>query len=264
MLAAGLWPLLALAANLASAAIIAPAAAGAPPPPSGARADEIAELAAMLAHFPATDEAHGSLELQLSRQSMEEHWTDQSRAVVEVEDGPQGIRVGLPKGEAHQALQELRNQTLDPSQHTPTYSVLQLLSLNEVSGDLDCAAPLSQDVQLSHVVEARPDSYLGRAARLVVLALPPRLSAEARKHVKTAESRLSIWLGADGAPLGAEKIEHTRGRFLVLFFESERKQTWTFGRRGNRLYATRHEVSDSASGMGQDYRSSTVATLVLR
>ena len=71
-------------------------------------------------------------------------------------------------------------------------------------------------------------------------------------------------MGADGTPLGAEKTEQTKGRFLVLFFESLRKQTWTFGRKGNRLFATRHEVSDSASGMGQDYRSSTIATLALR
>jgi hypothetical protein len=260
MLAAGLGLLL---AATAAAAPTAPALTTPPPPPT-ARGDEIAELAATLSRYPATDEAHGSLELQLSRQSMEEHWTDQSHAVVEVEDGPQGIRVGLSKSGSRQALQELRNQTLDPSQRTPTYSVLQVLNLNEISGDLDCAAPLSQDVSLSHIVEVKPATFAGRAARLVVLALPPRLSAEARKHVKTAESRLSIWVGADGTPLAAEKIEHTRGRFLVLFFESERKQTWTYARKGNRLYATRHEVSDSASGMGQDYRSSTVATLVLR
>ncbi len=232
--------------------------------PRAARADELAELAAALARFPATDEVQGTLELQVTRQSTEERWADQSRAVVEVEESAQGLRVGLPRSGSRQALQELRAQILDPSKRTPTYNALQALSLNEVSGDLDCAAVLAQDISLAHLVEIKAAAYLGKPARLVVLTLPPRLSEEARKHIKTAESRLSIWVGSDGLPLAAEKIEHTKGRFLVLFFESLRKQSWAFARKGNRLFATRHEVSDSASGMGQDYRSSTVALLNLR
>jgi hypothetical protein len=233
--------------------------------PAAARADEVSELAAVLARLPATEEVRGSLELQLSRQSSEEHWNDQSRVTVEVEDGPEGVRVGLPRSGSRQALQELRAQILDPAKHTPTYNALQVLSLNEVAGDLNCAAPLAQDLSLGRVVKVQPAAtYLGRPARLLVLSLPPRLSLEARKHVRTADSRLSIWIGADGLPLGAEKIEHTRGRFLVLFFDTLRKQSWTYAHKGNRLFASRHEVSDSASGMGQDIRSSIVSTLILR
>lgn len=259
-----LWLLLGLAAAwLADPAGSAPAAADAGAAATAARPREVVELAATLGRLTASEPIQGSLELQLSRQSMEEHWTDQSRVTVEVEDGSQGIRVGLPHGASHQALLELRAQTLDPSKHMPTYNALQSLTLNEVSGDLDCAASLAQDLALAHLFEVQPSSYLGRPARLVVLTLPPRLSAEARKHVKAADSQLSVWIGADGLPLGAEKIEHNRGRFLVLFFESLRKQTWTFGHKGNRLFATRHEVDDSASGMGQDFRNSTVAVLTV-
>jgi hypothetical protein len=237
------------------------AAAGWPAP---LRADEVAELAAILARYPATEEVRGSLELHLSRNSHEEHWADLSRVTVEVEDGPEGVKLGMPRTTSRLALQELRNQTLDPAKHTPTYSALQTLNLNEVALDLNCAAPLAQDLSLGRIVEVGAGTYLGRPARLLVLSLPPRLSQEARKHVKAADSRLSIWIGADGVPLGAEKIEHTRGRFLVLYFDTLRKQTWTYGRNGNRIFATRHELSDSASGMGQDIRSSIVATLSLR
>jgi hypothetical protein len=230
-----------------------------------AHADEVADLAAALARLPATEEVRGSLELQLSRQSTEEHWKDQSRVTVEVEDGPDGVKLGLPRSGSRQALQELRAQILDPAKHTPTYNALQVLSLNEVAGDLNCAAPLAQDLGLGRVLEFQPAAtYLGRPARLLVLSLPPRLSLEARKHIKAADSRLSIWIGADGLPLGAEKIEHTRGRFLVLFFDTLRKQTWVYARKGNRLFASRHEIHDSASGMGQDIRSSVVSTLTLR
>jgi hypothetical protein len=257
-----LWLLLGLAAAGQAAS------GGKPPVPAdaaAARPREVVELGALLARFSATDPIQGSLELQLSRQSMEEHWADQSHATVEVEDGPQGIRVGLPRSVSRQTLQELRAQTLDPGKHMPTYNALQALTLNEVAGDLDSAASLAQDLALAHTAEVQAGaSYLGKPARLLLLTLPPRLSAEARKHVKNAESQLSIWIGADGLPLGAEKLEHTRGRFLVLFFESLRKQTWTFSHRGNRLFAIRHEVSDSASGMGQDFRNSTVAILTPR
>jgi hypothetical protein len=259
-------PRLTLGVRAAIAAVATIAAIGTlvllPAPAAGA--DELTDLTAILAHYPATDEAQGALELQLSRHSTEESWSDQSRVTVEVEEGPQGIKVGLPRVTSRQALQELRAQTLDPNKRTPTYNALQVLTLNEAAGDLDCAAQLAQDISLSHLVEVKPATYLGKPARQLVLTLPPRLSGEARKHIKTADSQLTIWVGADGTPLGAEKIDHTRGRFLVLFFESERKQTWVFGHRGPRLFATRHEVSDTASGMGQDYRSSTVAILTLR
>jgi hypothetical protein len=228
-----------------------------------ARADELAELASALARFPATDEVAGSLELQLLRHSAEEHWNDQARVVLEVEDGPQGFKVGLSHAGRRLTLQELRAQTLDPAKHVPTYNALQALSLNEVAGDLDSAAALAQDVSLAQLVEVRTATYLGRPARQLSMVLPPRLSQEARKHVHNAETQLTVWIGPDGVPLGAEKIDHTKGRFLVLFFESTRKQVWTFGRRGNRLFACRHEVDDRASGLGQDIRSSTVAILTL-
>jgi hypothetical protein len=153
---------------------------GAPLVPAGAgtaRPREVAELAAILARFSATDPIQVSLELQLSRQSMEEHWTDQSRATVEVEDGPQGIRVGLPRSVSRQTLQELRAQTLDPSKHMPTYNALQALTLNEVASDLDSAAALAQDLALAHTAEVQAGvTYLGKPARLVLLTLPPRLS----------------------------------------------------------------------------------------
>ncbi len=240
------------------AGLAAPAAAP-------AHAEEIvAELAAVLSRLGATDPIQGTLELQLSRQSSEEHWTDQSRVTVEVEDGPQGFTMSLSRAGSRQALHELRAQILDPAKHTPTYNALQALNLNELSGDLDGAAALAQDLSLAHAVDVQASSYLGRPARLLVLSLPPRLSAEARKHVKTADSQLSVWIGADGMPVGAEKVEHTRGRFLVLYFENLRKQSWTFGHKGNRLFATRHELVDNASGLGQDFRSSSVATLTLR
>ncbi len=257
-----LWLLLGLTAAALPTSLSGSAPAAAPRP--AARPAEAGELAAALARLPATDSVQGSLELRLSRQSTEEHYSDVSRATVEVEDGPQGTRVGLARSGARQALAELREQTLDPTKHTPVHNALQALNLNEVAGDLDCAAALVQDLGLARTIEVQPGVYLGKPARLLVLTLPPRLSAEARKHVRTADSQLSVWIGPDGLPLGAEKLEHTRGRFLVLFFESLRKQTWTFGRKGNRLFAARHEVEDSASGMGQDFRSSTVAILTLR
>ena len=260
------WLALVLAAARAAELPAAPELAPVPgrPAAAAARPEELAQLAAILARFPATDPIQASLEFQLSRQSTEEHWTDQSHATVEVEDGPQGIRVGLPRSTSRQTLLELRAQILDPARRTPTYNALQVLSLNEVAGDLDSAVALAQDLSLARGAEVQAATYLGKPARLLVLTLPPRLSLEARKHVKSAETRLSVWIGADGLPLGAEKSEHTRGRFLVLFFENLRKQTWTYGHKGNRLFAVRHELADSASGMGQDFRSSTVAVLTVR
>ncbi|HVT58864.1 MAG TPA: hypothetical protein VHR45_10730 [Thermoanaerobaculia bacterium] len=244
------------AATLAALVLVTLAAA-----PS--RGDELADLQGTLARFPGTDEVRATLELQLSRRARDENWSEHSRVSVEIEDSPRGLNVEFPRALARQAQQELHAQILDPDKRTPTYTAMQAVSLNEIAAILDCSATLAQDLPFATLLQATAGTYSGKPARLLVLSITPRLSREARKHVKSAESKMSIWLGADGLPLGAERTDRTRATFLLLSFENLRKQAWTFGRKGNRLVAVRHEVSDNASGLGQDFQSTTITTLTV-
>jgi hypothetical protein len=228
------------------------------------RADELGELTASLARLPATDPLRAGLDLQVFRRSKLDNYVDHSRVALELEAGPEGVRVDYPRAVLKQADQELRGQTVDPEKKTPTWTALGALTLNEVAEVLDCSVSLARDLSLAKLVETRAASYQGRPARLLLLNLTPRLSKEARKHVKNAESTMSIWVGEDGLPLAAERTDRTRGTFLLLGFENVRKQSWAFGRRGNRLFALRHQVEDSASGLGQSFQNRVLSILSVR
>ena len=235
-------------------------------PPRAAGGDELAELAAILNRLPATDPLSGSFQLEVTRHTKDEGLVkdERSRVAVEVEDGPEGLRVGYPRWELRQAEQEMRGQTAEPDKETPMENGLRAVDVTEIAASLNAAAALARDLSLAQLTSAKAASYLGKPARLLVFKLRPSLSAQARKHVKSVESQLSVWLGEDGMPLAAERIDKLRAGFLILNFDTLRKQSWIYGRKGNRLFAARHLLDQGASGMGQHYQSVSVASLSAR
>jgi|HubBroStandDraft_3_1064219.scaffolds.fasta_scaffold66848_3 hypothetical protein len=234
--------------------------------PSAARADELSDLVTLLGRFPGTDPLSGSFQLDLTRHTKDEGVVkdERSRVAVEVEDGAEGLRIGYPRHELRQAEQELRAQTAEPDKETPVANGLRAVDVTELTASLNAAAALARDLGVARLASVQPSTYGGRPARLLVLRLKPSLSAQARRHVKSVDSQLSVWLGDDGAPLAAERIDKLRAGFLILNFDTLRKQSWTYGRKGNRLYAARHLLDQGASGMGQRYQSVTVAVLTVR
>jgi hypothetical protein len=229
-------------------------------------ADEASELFSVLTRFPGTDPLSASFQLELSRHTKDEGLVkdERSRVAVEVEDGADGLRIGYPRPELRQAEQEMRAQTTDPDKESPTANGLRAVDVTEITASLNAAATLTRDLSGAHLTSATPASYAGRPARLLVFKLRSSLSAQARKHVKSVDSQLSVWLGEDGAPLAAERVDKLRAGFLILNFDTLRKQSWIYGRKGNRLYASRHLLDQGASGMGQHYQSVTVAVLSVR
>lgn len=247
-------PLVLLLLNLAPQTLAAAPAGG----------DALAELNATLARFPATDPIGGSLELELARHSKMDNYDEQAKVTVEVEDGPQGIRIGYSRSVLQQALQESRNQAIDADLKTPTVTAMRAVDATEVAEVVDLGSYFRRELTQAQLVEARPGSYQGKPARLLVIRLRPHLSATARKHVKSTESTLSIWLGEDGLPLGAERVDRNHASFLLLSFENSRRQSWACGHKGNRIFAYRHQVEDFVSGLGQNFQNRTATALTVR
>jgi hypothetical protein len=225
----------------------------------------LAELTSALARLPGNDSMRATVDVQLSRVIREggSPHSIQARVQLEVEDGPEGIRVAYPRHLLQRAEQERRAQTEDPEKDTPSADGLQALNVNDLAQVLDGGTALLRDLQAARFIEARPASYGGKPARLIVVALEPRLSKEARRHLKSSSSTLSIWLGDDGLPVGAERTDHIKAGFLVLNFEDVRKQTWAYAHHGNRLVAVRHSVDDTGSGLGQDFRNTTTTAVTV-
>jgi hypothetical protein len=225
------------------------------------RADNITGLKNLLGSFSSADEIHATLEVSVSRHSGEAHWSDNSQASVEVADGARGLHVEFPRALARRAQKEMR-APIDRGKDIITYPAVQSVSLTEVAALLDGAATLLDDLEAAKApARVTPATYQGKPARLLVLELYPHPPVEARNHLESAECTISIWLDSDGYPLAAQKTDRTRVRYFLLSFENVRQQLWIFERRANRLFVAHHEISDSSSGLGQDFRTKVSITL---
>ena len=84
------------------------------------------------------------------------------------------------------------------------------------------------------------------------------LNEKDRKYAKEFKSVLTVWIAADGTPLGCNRRIDLSGRaFVVITFEMHSEETRSFAVVGDRLVEPRDDEKGSTKGAGtrQDYRS---------
>jgi hypothetical protein len=123
---------------------------------------------------------------------------------------------------------------------------------------LDGAAALSTLLESAQFIQAKPASLGGRPARLLSFKIIPKLSKADSKHVKKVDVSLSVWISDDGTPLAAEQTTSAKASFLLISFEADQKQSWTYARNGDRLVVTRYEANDKSDGAAQHTTSRTL------
>jgi hypothetical protein len=231
--------------------------------PLSLRADALTDLRTALAGLGATTPVHGSIEATSTSHSSEEEKAEPGKASVGFEISDVGLKILYPRGTLEQAEQEARGEAVDPERMTPVRNGLSQIKALHLAEILDQAAALTVTLQNAQLVEVKPATWRGRPARLMVLRITPRLSKSTAKHMKKLETSLSLWLGEDHVPMAAERTTHVKASFLLMTFESDQKQSWTFTRIGDRLLATRYDESDKSDGLGQhgQRQSSEVVTV---
>jgi hypothetical protein len=183
----------------------------------------------------------------------------------EVAEGPAGLEITWPRALVERARAEERQRGSDPEARTPVRDGIAAVNTMELARLLDGAAVLREALDGASLVEDRPDVVDGAPARLLVLKLSPHLSARDRRYVKEVESRLRLWLGADGLPLAAEAEAKLSGRaFLVITFKSEQRERWRFERAAGRLVTVRHEEERHGEGAGDRGDRTATTTLQLQ
>jgi len=232
--------------------------------PVFASADALTDLRTALAQLAATTPVHGSLDITATTKSSDEDKPEIGKVTVGFESGDGGLHLVYPRALLAQADQEARGEAIDPERTTPARSGLSRVRPLEVADLVDAAAALNVALQNAQVTQSRPSNYHGKPAHLVVLKVTPRLSKSAAKHVKKLDSSLSLWLGDDGVPLGAERTTAVKASFLLLSFESDRKETWTYSRTGDRLVASRYEETRTGQGLGQHSESQITEVLTIQ
>ena len=230
-----------------------------------ARADGVADLKAALARLQAQTPLKATLEVKTSEKQGDgaEAIQKQGEASVALEDGLRGLQVLYAKDLLARMEAESRQVARDPKAKTPTVWALGKLDSSEVLRMTSAANALGRRLDESVFKGEKADSFGGKPARLLTFTLPlSRLPEQQRKYVKEFDSTLSIWIAADGTPLGSATNTSVKGRaFVVVSFEAVDEDNITYGVAGDRLMTLRSESRSTSSGAGEHGEQRVVKTL---
>ncbi|MDQ6802575.1 MAG: hypothetical protein M3041_17310 [Acidobacteriota bacterium] len=219
--------------------------------PLSVSADALSDLRATLTQLAATTPAHGAFEVTSSNKSSDEDQPFQGKASVGFEIGDAGLRILYPKATLMQANQEARAEAADPDRQTPARAGIGRIHPLQLAEVLDGAVSLTNELLTAQLIDAKPATWRGKPARLVAFKLSPKLSKGTSKRVKRVDAVLSVWLGDDGVPIAAERKFVVKASFMLISFESDQKENWTYTRSGDRLVATFYEEMQKSDGFGQ-------------
>lgn len=228
-----------------------------------ARADALADLRQALLKMRA------STPLALSaRLDLDQHTRAGGQGVIEkgvidfeITADAEGLSIRYPRALSKRAGEEEAAHRVDPDHPTPIRNAINSVQATEINDCLDFSAMLLREIEHAALVESREGSVDGKPARLLVVKVPPILSSFQKKHVKSLEVRVSIWLAADGLPAAVDRSSQLKASFFVVGVENVHKESWRLIRSGDRLIAHRHEEESTANGLGQNFYRKTILTL---
>jgi hypothetical protein len=226
--------------------------------PAVAAADGLTDLRAALGRLAATTPVHGTLDVTSTSRSNEEDKANEGKVSVGFEIGDSGLHIICPHPILTEATQEARAEARDPERSGSVRIGAGRVRLLDVADLLDGAAALSVLLESAQLLQAKPANLGGRPAHMLSFKVVPKISKAASKHMKKFDGALSVWVGDDGTPLAAEQSTSAKASLLLISFEVDQKQSWTYARNGDRLVVTRHEANNKTDGPGQHGTSHTL------
>jgi hypothetical protein len=226
-------------------------------------ADPLTDIRAALGKLTAKESIRATYEVQRSVVSEGKFDNDKvnGKAVVELEGSGGEFRVVIPKPLLEQIAREQEARAHDPEKNTPTVGALTQLDPVDTSTAIDFAPSLLRMLHGAKVVSDAQATFQGKPVRAIVLRLADRIEKEDAGRLKVAENKLTLWLGPDHVPVGAEHLFTAKVSVMILKFEMKQKKSWYLTQVADRLVRTRHESSEKSSGMGQKADEMTVSTV---
>ncbi|HYC62872.1 MAG TPA: hypothetical protein VEK79_25250 [Thermoanaerobaculia bacterium] len=226
-------------------------------------ADPIGDVRAALAKLTAQQPIRATYELQHSVVSEGKFDNDKfsGKAVVGLESDGGEVRIILPKVLLEQVSREHQARTTNVETPTPTANALAEIDTVETSNALDCAPMLLRLIHGAKLLSDAQGTFQGKPVRVLVLRVEDRIEKEDKGRVKMGENKLTLWLGPDLVPVGAEHLVNAKISVLFLKAESKQKKSWYFTQVADRLVRVRHESTQSGSGMGQKSNETVISTV---
>jgi hypothetical protein len=226
-------------------------------------ADPLADVRAALGRLTAREPIRATYELQHSIANEGRFDNDKftGKVSVELEGDGGAFRIVFPRPLLEQVGREQQAHAQNVEQKTPTVSALAEIEPVATADAVDFAPVLLRMLDGAKLLSDTNATFQGKPARALVLRLADRIPKEDAGRFKISENRLTLWLGPDLVPVGAEHLLNAKFSMLIFKGESKQKKSWYFAQVADRLVRVRHESSQSGSGMGQKSSQSMVATL---
>jgi len=227
--------------------------------------DSTSDLRTTLRRFAGRESIRASVDLQVRNESKDESTAPsrQGRVTVIIDDDNSGFRVTYPRNVIAIAAQEANAKQLDAEKQTPTRTAIAAVNELEMIDSLNVADLFLRDLEGAKLLSEAQSSYSGRPARLLRFQLKPTIGKAEKRRIKAADLFLSLWLGADGVPVGAEKTSRYKASFLVVSVENIRKESWQLSQYRDRLIASRQSEENRASGLGQNFTNKTTIVITV-
>jgi hypothetical protein len=233
-----------------------------------ARADVVTDMRAAISQLRATKPIHVRIDVQQSRKN-EGRFANQQftgTASLDVIEDDAGLHITFPRAILERADRESREHTADPRKQTPTRSAVNDTEATEIADAVDFAGPFLRLIDTAKKVSESRGVREGRAVRIVVLKLTPKLPPEATSifSVKFTEDQMTVWLGDDNVPVAAERVQRGTAGFMFIRGSMTNRSTWTFAHVGDRLVVLRDDSAYAGSGFGQKGEGRNVQVVTVK
>ena len=230
-----------------------------------AHADPLTDLRTLLARQPAgMTPLKAQVELKSVNRIGEGKELEESsgEAVAQIEDGPQGLRLSMPRELLQRAEREDLARAADPKAKTPALTALKDLTPLKLRELTTAASRLGQLLDRAKLTGQKNEDWAGKPATRLSFELERRkLAGKEAEFVKEYKGTLDLWIGADGLPLAAKTRQVFTGRAYMFFsFEQVQESEVQFGQVGERLVLLKSEERNLGSGTAgkSDFRTSWV------
>ncbi|HKR65484.1 MAG TPA: hypothetical protein VJZ00_17270 [Thermoanaerobaculia bacterium] len=226
-------------------------------------ADPLMDVRSALQKLTGREPIHATYEMQhaIANDGRFDNDKFSGKASVELEADASGFRIVFPRPLLDQMDREQLTVARDPKQKSQTVTALSEIDPVATSNAVDFAPELLRMLEGAKLLSDGAGTFQGKGVRVMVLRLPDRLDDDDAKRVKIAENKLTLWLGSDLVPVGAEHLLNAKFSFLIFKGETKQKRSWYFAHVTDRLVRVRHESTSTSSGMGQNGNESVVATV---
>lgn len=226
-------------------------------------ADVLADLRGTLLKLQGTEAIHAKADIQNWSQDGEgkKARVTQTHNTVQLEDGPNGLRLGWTSAQIQEARKEAQLKAANPDAETPNLDSLSALTGLSATAYLSQSDHLLQQLKTATMLEDKPDSYQGNPARLVVFKLDPAVGADEKSMVKDRKETLKVWLDGHGVPMATEHAVAIKASKFLLSFTANNHQTRKLVVRGNRLVVSNETQENNGSGMGFSNTTKKVTAL---